>query len=73
MVDEGNPPSTMNLSGPLQPGNDRVSFNSDGVIINEVSIEDDGIHNATWRNTVGEAMFILRLTVIPGKPIHVCI
>ena len=59
-VDEGNPPSTMTITGPSQPGNARVSISSEGVVnINMVSVADTGTHIATWRNDAGSATFTL--------------
>ena len=65
---EGNPRSTMNITGPFQPGNPRVSISSEGVRINGVSVNDSGTHIATWRNIEGVATFTLDLNVeVTGK------
>ena len=62
--DVGNPRSTMNITGPSQPGNTRVSISSEGMVnINMVSVADTGIHVATWRNEAGSATFTLDLNV----------
>lgn len=62
--DEGNPPSTMTITGPSQPDNPRVSISSEGVVsINGVSVDDNGTHIATWRNDAGSATFTLDLNV----------
>ena len=69
-VTEGNPRSTMTITGPSQPGNARVSISSDGVVsINGVSRDDAGTHIATWRNDAGSATFTLDLNV-NGKSLH---
>ena len=66
---EGNPRSTMTITGTSQPGNPRVSISSEGVSINGVSRDDAGTHIATWRNDVGSATFTLNLNV-NGKSLH---
>lgn len=67
---EGNPRSSMTITGPSQPGNVRVSISSEGVVnINGVSRADAGTHNATWRNDVGSATFTLDLKVT-RKSLH---
>ena len=64
-VTEGNPRSTMTITGPSQPSNNRVSISPDGVVtINMVEVDDAGTHVATWNNGVGDAAtFTLNLTV----------
>ena len=71
-VTEGNPLSTMTITGPSQPGNDRVSISSEGVVsINMVREADAGTHVATWNNSIGDAAtFTLYLTVDPCKLVH---
>ena len=64
-VTEGNPRSTMTITGLSQPGNARVSISSEGVVsINGVSVDDAGTHTAMWRNDAGSATFTLDLNVI---------
>ena len=68
--DEGNPRSTMNITGPFQPGNARVSISSEGVVsISGAIVADTGTHIATWRNDAGSATFTLDLNV-NGKSLH---
>ena len=68
--DVGNPPSTMTITGPSQPGNARVSISSEGVVsINGVRMDDAGTHTAMWRNDEGNATFTLDLNVI-CKSLH---
>ena len=69
-VDVGNPRSTVNITGPSQPGNPRVSISFEGVVsINGVRMDDAGTHTATWRNDAGSATFTLDLNVI-CKSLH---
>ena len=70
-VTEGNPRSTLTITGPSQPGNTRVSISSDGVVaMNMVQQGDAGTHVATWNNSVGDAAtFTLYLTV-ESKLVH---
>ena len=70
-VVEGNPPSNLVVSGPLQPGNGRVNFTSTGVYMNQVNMGDNGIHTATWSNAAGMTEFTLTL-LVNGKMSGAC-
>ena len=68
---EGNPRSTMTITGPAQPGNPRVSISFEGVVnISRAIVNDTGTHIAMWRNGIGDAAtFTLNLNV-KGKSLH---
>ena len=63
-VDVGNPLSTVNITGPSQPGNPRVSISSEGIVnISRAIVNDTGTHIATWSNDTESATFTLELNV----------
>ena len=68
---EGNPRSTMTITGPAQPGNPRVSISFEGVVnISGVSVADAGTHIAMWRNGIGDAATLTLDLNVTRKSLH---